>query len=236
MGTDLPLRDELQRKSLFGRRIRLQRPVLRPFRQPGGSLRDAGKEATKYVDRLIKKRDDVDDALADFEKLLDKIASKIILAPSGGTAIPICFLTDSLLPSKTKLSGKVWSTDLYEGALGTADGLTDVTYKIADATKQTGSFLSAKDKIDKVVRSNWDEIDDKTTIFLMDPDATKVSFVSSKNVEPEKVQIFLKSPEIKEIIDDDNALFTQVEIKQGWFKRFIGLFVKLWEKFIGLFH
>ncbi|MCQ2749505.1 MAG: hypothetical protein MJ246_06005 [Clostridia bacterium] len=49
----------------------------------------------------------------------------------------------------------------------------------------------------------------------MDPDATKVSFVSNKNTEPEKVQIFLKSPEIKEIINDDNALFVDVEAKQG---------------------
>ena len=37
------------------------------------------------------------------------IASKSIFAPAGGTAIPICLLTLSLLPSKTKLSGKVCS-------------------------------------------------------------------------------------------------------------------------------
>lgn len=185
-------------------------------------IKSLTSEAQKYLNRLVKKREDVDDALADIEKLFDNLAK---MSKTASTGI-----------STVKKQLEILSTDLYEGAIGTADGLTDVTYKIADATKQTGSFLSAKDKIDKVVRSNWDELDDKTTIFLMDPDATKVSFVSNKNTEPEKVQIFLKSPEIKEIINDDNALFVKAEAKQGWFKRFLGLFVKLWEKFIGIFH
>lgn len=184
-------------------------------------LRDAGKEATKYVDRIIKKRDDVDDALSDFEKLLDNLSKMSKTANSG--------------ISTAKKQLEILSTDLYSGALGTADGLTDVTYKLADVTKETSSFLNAKDKIDKVVRSNWDDVDEKTTIFLMDPDATKISFSSGDKLEPEKVQIFLKSSEIKEIINDDGALFTEDEVKEGWFMRFIGLFVKLWNAFIGLF-
>lgn len=184
-------------------------------------IKSLTSEAQKYLNRLVKKREDVDDALSDLEKLCDNLAKMSKTATNGlGTV-------------KKQLD--ILSTDLYDGAIGTADGLTDVTYKIADATKETSSFLSAKDKIDKVVRSNWNEIDDKTTIFMMDPDARKISFSSGDKLEPEKIQIFLKSPEIKEIINDDNALFTEIEAKEGWFKRFLGLFVKLWNKFVGIF-
>ena len=38
-----------------------------------------------------------------------RIASKMIFAPMHGTAMPICLRTLSLLPSKTKSSGKVCS-------------------------------------------------------------------------------------------------------------------------------
>ncbi|MCQ2749504.1 MAG: hypothetical protein MJ246_06000 [Clostridia bacterium] len=103
-------------------------------------IKSLTSEAQKYLNRLVKKREDVDDALADIEKLFDNLAK---MSKTASTGISI-----------VKKQLEILSTDLYEGAIGTADGLTDVTYKIADATKQTGSFLSAKDKIDKVVRSN----------------------------------------------------------------------------------
>lgn len=129
----------------------------------------------------------------------------------------------------------ILSTDLYNGAINTVDGLSNVTADLSYVTSQAQTFMVAKDKIDNVIRTNYDDINDKTTLFELDPKAKKVSFSSDKNIEPERIQIFMKSPEIKEVVDDDMAVFTKENEHVGFFKKILSLFTIMWDWICGLF-
>ena len=70
------------------------------FNETAGSMaKDSVFNAASVV-RMITGKD-----IHDYDIHINVIGGGNIDGPSAGTAIPICFLTDSLLPSKTKLSG-----------------------------------------------------------------------------------------------------------------------------------
>lgn len=195
------------------------------------SLEDNGDVFSEVIDSTEELLDDVNDTLKYINKKDGGFDHIEEIIDSLDSVLNTC---NNAIPNiKTALN--ILSTDLYNGAINTLDGLTDATNNLTDVTKQTASFMTAKDKLDKVIRTNWEDIDNNTTLFEMDVNAEVVSFSSSENKNTSKVQIFLKSPEIKEVIDDDDYILSEAQVKSGFWNRVWSLFVKLWEAIVGIF-
>ena len=91
------------------------------------------------------------------------------------------------------------SNDAYNNINGTIDGLNNLMKNLKQVTDQSNSLKQSKNQIYDIITSDVDDIENKTTIFDMDPDMSAVSFASSKNESPKKVQIFVQTASIKEV-------------------------------------
>ena len=126
------------------------------------------------------------------------------------------------------------SSDIYTGSNKTTNGLISVTDEMLNITNQADQFISSKNKARNAVKRSWDKIDDKTNLFKISKDIKPVSFASSENESPEKVQFLLKLPDICEYKDNNQDL--EVEEDNGTFlTRLIAVFKKMFGWIINLF-
>ncbi len=111
--------------------------------------------------------------------------------------------------------------------------LLDKSLSVLDSTSSIRhAGVTMKDAIDK----EWDDLDGDTRFLRMDPDATKVSFTSDENKEPESVQIILRTAEIS-LDDEDELLDAESEAdSQSPLRRIWNVLVKMWKALVEIFN
>ena len=94
---------------------------------------------------------------------------------------------------------KILSGKLYEGSDELMSGIVGATKDLEKITNQSNSIKDSKNTVIDVIKEDWNEIEDKTTIFNIDVNAKPQSFLSDENETPSKVQFMLKTQDIKEV-------------------------------------
>lgn len=183
-------------------------------------LNDVLKTLRNYSKKFVENKDYIPNSLDNINHLLSE-------------AQDFCNSTVSVIDSlETTL--KVLDNELYEGTIKVTDSLINASSDLNKITSESNNFKIAKDKAKDVIKDKWNEIDEKTTIFNVNPDAEVVSFASNENEAPTKVQIVLKSPEINEDTIEIEDLEPQ-KVKESVWSRIVAVFVKLFEKIKNLF-
>ena len=176
-------------------------------------MKDDIKNVADNRDNTVNSVKNLKDSLAKIEKIITS--------------------TDSVIEVIQNTLGTL-SSDIYQGSDKTTNGLLSVTDEMINITSQADQFISSKNKARNAVKKGWDKIDDKTNLFKVNKDVKPVSFASSKNESPEKVQFLLKLPDIYEYKDNTKDL--EVETDNGnFFSRIVAILKKMFGWLINLF-
>ena len=105
---------------------------------------------------------------------------------------------------------------------GTKDSLSasmEIVNKSLDALKVTGTIKQSNDTLKSVWDEKVDELENDSNILKIDTEATKTSFTSDKNPEPNSVQVVLRTQEIKKgdsdaVVDLENEDENMTPIKR----------------------
>ncbi|PNV63118.1 hypothetical protein C0033_06260 [Clostridium sp. chh4-2] len=126
---------------------------------------------------------------------------------------------------------------LNSGTRKTLNGLADILEHANSGLAQTETVRQAKDTIKDTIDDKWKEYtEEKTTILNLDPEAKPVSMTSSKNPEPNTIQIILRTKELTKE-DDDSSVTVDESFKPDGnvFHRIANIFRKIWEVICSLF-
>ncbi|MBP3285048.1 MAG: hypothetical protein J6M02_06070 [Clostridia bacterium] len=191
------------------------------FNDMGKTLKEMLDTTSKYIKKFLKNKDDI-------PNLLDTTQSMI------GTVDSMLSLTSEMLADLDEAK-KILDEELYEGSSASLSGMQSTIDALSSMTGQTSALRDSKEQMRKIIKKNWEEIDEDTNIFQIDTSMKKVSFSSEKNSEPEKVQLMLKTPEIKELKEDIADLEAESE-KLNFGQRVVLIFQKIIDWIKGLFH
>lgn len=98
---------------------------------------------------------------------------------------------------------KAAGVPLNEGTKDTLQGLTDALNEAIKGLSKTGVIRDAKTTIEDLIEDKWDEYTgEEMTILNADVNAEKLSFTSSKNPEPQSIQIILRTEGTSEVEDE----------------------------------
>ena len=129
----------------------------------------------------------------------------------------------------------VVQTEVHTATQESVDGIQDLLGNLKGISNQSSSLKNSKNKIYDIVTSNLDDIENKTNIFDIDPNMEVVSFASSKNESPKKVQIFLQTEGIKEAKDQTTEDMEPKKEKQTFWDKLKAIFQKIVDFFKDLF-
>jgi putative membrane protein len=129
----------------------------------------------------------------------------------------------------------VISNDLYNSSNNTIDGMNDLLKNLKQISGQSSILKNAKNEIHNIITSDVDDIENKTTVFNMDSDMPTVSFASTKNDSPEKVQIFVQTEAIKEVKDNQTVDMEPQKEKRPFFEKVKEIFEMIANFFKNLF-
>ena len=129
----------------------------------------------------------------------------------------------------------VISNDLYNSSNNTIDGMNDLLKNLKQISGQSSILRNAKNEIHNIITSDVDDIENKTTVFNMDSDMPTVSFASTKNDSPEKVQIFVQTEAIKEVKDNQTVDMEPQKEKRPFFEKVKEIFEMIANFFKNLF-
>lgn len=149
------------------------------------NLREVLNTAIKYNEKAIEDKENLPLALENMKKMLNELNEADKIAVS--------------LLSTAQDALKIVSGKLYEGSDELMSGIIGATKDLNKITSQSDSIKNSKNTVRDVIKDDWNEIEDKTTIFNIDVNATPQSFLSDENEAPSKVQFMLKTQDIKEI-------------------------------------
>ena len=124
--------------------------------------------------------------------------------------------------------------NLNSGMRSTLEGTAQLLENLTAALQKTQNIKANEQVISDLVDKNWQKLDDELGILDMDPSARKPSFTSTRNPEPESVQVILRTEAITkpdtpaEEVDEsgDNRTFLQ---------RLGDVFQTIWDSITGLF-
>lgn len=148
-------------------------------------LRDILKTVMKYNEMAIEDKDNLPLALQNMKNLLEE------LNDANDAIVSLLETTEDAL--------KIVSDKIYEGSDKMMSGIIGATNDLNKITAQSGNIKNSKNTVRDVIKDNWNEIDEKTTIFNIDVNAKPASFLSDENETPNKVQFMLKTQDIKEV-------------------------------------
>lgn len=148
-------------------------------------LRDILKTVMKYNEMAIEDKDNLPLALQNMKNLLEE------LNDANDAIVSLLETTEDAL--------KIVSDKIYEGSDKMMSGIIDATNDLNKITAQSENIKNSKNTVRDVIKDNWNEIDEKTTIFNIDVNAKPASFLSEENETPNKVQFMLKTQDIKEV-------------------------------------
>lgn len=148
-------------------------------------LREVLNTAIKYNEKAIEDKENLPLALENMKKMLGELKEADNVAVS--------------LLSTAQEALKILSGKLYEGSDELMSGIVGATKDLEKITNQSNSIKDSKNTVRDVIKDDWNEIEDKTTIFNIDVNAKPQSFLSDENETPSKVQFMLKTQDIKEV-------------------------------------
>lgn len=148
-------------------------------------LKEVLNTAIKYNEKAIEDRENLPLALENMKKMLGE------LKEADNVAVSLLSTAQDAL--------KILSGKLYEGSDELMSGIIGATKDLEKITNQSNSIKDSKNTVRDVIKDDWNEIEDKTTIFNIDVNAKPQSFLSDENETPSKVQFMLKTQDIKEV-------------------------------------
>lgn len=183
-------------------------------------LREILKTVIKYNELAIEDKDNLPLALENMKNMLDE------LNEADKTIVNLLTVTEESL--------KIVSNELYEGSDEMMSGIINATNDLKKITGQSGNIKNSKNTVRDVIKDNWDEIDEKTTIFNIDVNAKPESFLSDKNEAPSKVQFMLKTQDIKEVKEKEVDLEVKDNTGSIW-TRICAILEKMFGWILNLF-
>ena len=147
---------------------------------------------------------------------------------------------DSALRSIKSLAEQS-SPQMDSGAEKTLTGISDTLRRAAQGLSQTGTLRSAKQTLTDLIDEEWKaHTGGEDNLLNMDASAQPVSLTSGQNETPKSIQFVLRTKEIKASQTTEKRSTTTSQQKApsssgGFWQRFGGIFVGLWNGFIGLF-
>ncbi|MBQ7241639.1 MAG: hypothetical protein IJS35_02500 [Firmicutes bacterium] len=108
--------------------------------------------------------------------------------------------------------------DADNGLKDTLNGLADVLDNSSVGLGQTGIIRNAKNTVKDLIDDKWEEYTGgENNLLYVDPSQEKVSLTSSKNPEPETIQIILRTDEITNDKDDEKKDMDEEFHSEGTF-------------------
>lgn len=217
---------------------------------------EAGSIETESINALMGALSDleaqINEELAASQDNLDSIAAYASPADLGDLDLSgdaslieneLVMVLDNTARTVSKLEvtmGKIDNvlSDSYEnlnsGMRSTLSGTAQLLEKLTAALQKTQNIKANEQVISDLLDKNWQKLDDELGILDMDPSARKPSFTSTRNPEPESVQVILRTEAITkpdtpaEEVDEsgDNRTFLQ---------RLGDVFQTIWDSITGLF-
>lgn len=217
---------------------------------------EAGSIETESINALMGALSDleaqINEELAASQDNLDSIAAYASPADLGDLDLSgdaslieneLVMVLDNTARTVSKLEvtmGKIDNvlSDSYEnlnsGMRSTLSGTAQLLENLTAALQKTQNIKANEQVISDLLDKNWQKLDDELGILDMDPSARKPSFTSTRNPEPESVQVILRTEAITkpdtpaEEVDEsgDNRTFLQ---------RLGDVFQTIWDSITGLF-
>lgn len=183
-------------------------------------LREILKTVIKYNELAIEDKDNLPLALGNMKNMLEE------LNKADKTVVDLLTVMEESL--------KIVSGELYEGSDEMMSGIVNATNDLKKITGQSNKIKNSKNTVRDVIKDNWDEIDEKTTIFNIDVNAKPESFLSDKNESPSKVQFMLKTQDIKEVKEKEIDLEVEDNTGNVW-TRICAILEKMFGWILNLF-
>lgn len=183
-------------------------------------LREILKTVIKYNELAIEDKDNLPLALGNMKNMLEE------LNKADKTVVDLLTVMEESL--------KIVSGELYEGSDEMMSGIVNATNDLKKITGQSNKIKNSKNTVRDVIKDNWDEIDEKTTIFNIDVNAKPESFLSDKNESPSKVQFMLKTQDIKEVKEKEIDLEVEDNTGNIW-TRICAILEKMFGWILNLF-
>ncbi len=183
-------------------------------------LREILKTVIKYNELAIEDKDNLPLALGNMKNMLEE------LNKADKTVVDLLAVMEESL--------KIVSGELYEGSDEMMSGIVNATNDLKKITGQSNKIKNSKNTVRDVIKDNWDEIDEKTTIFNIDVNAKPESFLSDKNESPSKVQFMLKTQDIKEVKEKEIDLEVEDNTGNIW-TRICAILEKMFGWILNLF-
>lgn len=183
-------------------------------------LREILKTVIKYNELAIEDKDNLPLALGNMKNMLEE------LNKADKTVVDLLAVMEESL--------KIVSGELYEGSDEMMSGIVNATNDLKKITGQSNKIKNSKNTVRDVIKDNWNEIDEKTTIFNIDVNAKPDSFLSDKNESPSKVQFMLKTQDIKEVKEKEIDLEVEDNTGNIW-TRICAILEKMFGWILNLF-
>ena len=129
----------------------------------------------------------------------------------------------------------ITQNQIHSSATGVIDGTQNLLKDLKGVTNQSSNLKKAKNQIHDIITSDIDDIENKTTMFNINPDDRIISYASEKNESPNKVQIFVQSASIKEVISGDIADLEPKKEETSFWQKIVAIFEKIRMFFEGIF-
>ena len=176
---------------------------------------------TKYVDNNID---------SDYAKMiteLDDLKSSLETLRSIKTTLDK--VKDTSINALNILEGDLNETasSIHQGTSETIDATSDLMGNLKGMASQGGALRNAKNQVYDIITKDMDDLDNKTNIFKINPDEPLVSFASEKNETPKKVQIFIQTDSIKEVVETSNVDLENEKENTSFWDKLVLIFQKI---------
>ncbi len=175
----------------------------------------------KYSKMYLEDKEDILNSLTNIQEILAKLQD--------------VEKTANRLVSNIQSNLQIIDNEIYKGTSNLTEGMVDVLGNTKNITKQSNNLKSSKDAIKNILQNRNEQLENETTVFNIDPNAKVVSFTSQENTSPQKVQILLKTKDIKQECFTDIADIENSQKDTSIWDRIVHIFETIYNAIIGLF-
>ena len=212
----------------------------RKFTQTAGNLMEDISDSAQYSADLV---DNMDFLIEDLTALYDSLdtyypdlqsALDDLSALTERTTEALNSTTDTLTLVQNTL--KASSDEMDVAAKDSLMASMELLNKSLNVLDSTAGIRRAGRTMKDVIDSQLDKFDTENRFLFMDPDAEKVSFTSSKNLEPRTLQVVLRTDEISLENEEHKTLDAETEEPEvSPLKRMWNVLVKMWRSLVDIF-
>lgn len=212
----------------------------RKFTQTAGNLMEDISDSAQYsadlvdnmdflIEDLTALHDSLDTYYPDLQSALDDMS-----ALTERTTEALNSTTDTLTLVQNTL--KASSDEMDVAAKDSLMASMELLNKSLNVLDSTAGIRRAGRTMKDVIDSQLDKFDTENRFLFMDPDAEKVSFTSSKNLEPRTLQVVLRTDEISLENEEHKTLDAETEEPEvSPLKRMWNVLVKMWRSLVDIF-